>query len=185
MADRQVPNPHETASPHYVIGLADYDDPVHAQAVVDLLDAYARDPAGGGKGLEAQARQQLVPGLRQCPTAFSVLAFVQAVDGVPVGSVSGQAVGLINAFEGFSTFAARPLVNVHDVVVHADHRGLGIAARMMDAVVQEARRRGACKLTLEVLSSNRPAMALYERMGFAPYQLDPAMGQALFMQCWL
>ena len=29
--------------------LADYHDPVHAKALVDLLDAYASDPAGGGK----------------------------------------------------------------------------------------------------------------------------------------
>ena len=53
----------------------------------------------------------------------------------------------------------------------------------MFAVVETlARERGACKLTLEVLSSNHPAMALYKDIGFAPYQLDPAMGQALFLQ---
>jgi ribosomal protein S18 acetylase RimI-like enzyme len=45
-----------------------------------------------------------------------------------------------------------------------------------------ARARGAVKLTLEVLSGNTPAKKLYERIGFAGYQLDPAMGSALFMQ---
>ncbi|RZI96771.1 MAG: GNAT family N-acetyltransferase, partial [Haliea sp.] len=48
-----------------------------------------------------------------------------------------------------------------------------------------ARQRGACKLTLEVLSGNRSAIRLYERVGFAAYQLDPAMGQAQFLQKWL
>jgi hypothetical protein len=47
-----------------------------------------------------------------------------------------------------------------------------------------ARERGACKLTLEVLQGNR-AGRLYERLGFADFQLDPAMGNARFMQKWL
>ncbi len=48
-----------------------------------------------------------------------------------------------------------------------------------------ARERGACKLTLEVLQGNTGAYKLYQRIGFANYQLDPAMGQAQFMQKWL
>jgi hypothetical protein len=35
---------------------------------------------------------------------------------------------------------------------------------------------------LEVLSGNANAMALYARCGFEAYVLDPAMGQARFMQ---
>jgi ribosomal protein S18 acetylase RimI-like enzyme len=48
-----------------------------------------------------------------------------------------------------------------------------------------ARERGAVKMTLEVLSGNASAKRLYERIGFAGYQLDPAMGTAQFMQKWL
>jgi len=36
--------------------------------------------------------------------------------------------------------------------------------------------------TLEVLSGNTGAEKLYRRVGFAYYELDPAMGQAGFMQ---
>ena len=153
---------------------ADYGDPVHARAVVDLLDAYARDPAGGGQALSEFARLHLVQELARRPSAFSLLAYSEA-----------RAVGLINAIEGFSTFACRPLVNVHDVVVLASYRGQGIAERMLQKVEQIALARGACKLTLEVLSGNRSAIAAYERAGFAPYALDPAMGQAQFFQKWL
>lgn len=153
---------------------ADYADPRDAQAVVDLLDAYARDPAGGGEPLSAQVRERLVPELAARPWAFSVLAF----DG-------DTPVGLINCLEGLSTFKARPLVNVHDVAVLASHRGRGIAEAMMAEVERMARERGACKLTLEVLSGNAPAMRLYQRIGFAGYQLDPAMGSAQFLQKWL
>jgi ribosomal protein S18 acetylase RimI-like enzyme len=45
--------------------------------------------------------------------------------------------------------------------------------------------RGACKLTLEVLSGNAGARKLYTRLGFDDYQLDPATGVAQFMQKWL
>lgn len=153
---------------------ADYADPRDAHALVDLLDAYARDPAGGGEPLAADVRKGLVPALASRPWAFSVLAF----DG-------DTPVGLINCLEGFSTFKCRPLVNVHDVAVLTSHRGRGIAEAMMAEVERIARERGACKLTLEVLSGNAPAMRLYQRIGFAGYQLDPAMGSAQFLQKWL
>ena len=52
-------------------------------------------------------------------------------------------------------------------------------------VEQLARERGACKLTLEILSGNASAMKLYRRIGFDNYQLEPAMGHAQFMQKWL
>ena len=153
---------------------ADYADPVHGQALLELLDAYARDPAGGGQPLSEFARANLLAELAARPMAFSVLAF----DGdLPVG--------LANCIEGFSTFACLPLVNVHDVAVLASHRGRGVGQALLAQVEQLARRLGACKLTLEVLSGNRQAMGLYERCGFAPYKLDATMGQAQFLQKWL
>ncbi len=153
---------------------ANYADPRHAAALVMLLNAYASDPAGGGEALSTFARENLVSSLAARPQAYSVLAF----DG-------DQAVGLVNCIEGFSTFACRPLVNVHDVAVLASHRGRGIAEQMLAEAEAIARERGAVKLTLEVLSGNRSAMRLYQRMGFAGYQLDPAMGTAQFLQKWL
>lgn len=151
--------------------LADYRDSAQAAALVELLDGYARDPAGGGTPLSAQVRAELPAALAARPQAFSVLAYDD-----------GQPVGLINCVEGFSTFACRPLVNVHDVVVAPSHRGQRLAQRMLEKVEQEARARGACKLTLEVLSGNVSARKAYEREGFADYQLDPAFGSAMFMQ---
>lgn len=156
------------------ISCADYRDPVHAAALVFLLDAYARDMAGGGHPLSEFAKNHLVAELAARPQAFSVLAF----DGA-------QPVGLVNCIEGFSTFACRPLVNVHDVVVLASHRGQRVGELMLTEVEAIARERGACKLTLEVLQGNAPAIKLYERIGFAGYQLDPALGSAQFLQKWL
>ena len=153
---------------------ADYRDAVHARALLQMLDAYAQDPAGGGEPLSDFARSHLVTELAARPQAFSVLAF------------SGeQPIGLVNCIEGFSTFVCRPLVNIHDVAVLASHRGQRVAERMLALVQEIALERGACKLTLEVLQGNASAMKLYERVGFAGYQLDPVMGHAQFFQKWL
>ncbi|MEJ8809805.1 GNAT family N-acetyltransferase [Variovorax ureilyticus] len=159
------------SQPAIGVRLADYRNASDARAVVALLDAYARDPAGGGTPLAPDVLAGLPDALAARPQAFSVLAY----DGE-------QPVGLVNCIEGFSTFACKPLVNVHDVVVLASHRGRRVTQRMLARVEQEARVRGACKLTLEVLSGNGSALRAYEREGFAGYQLDPAYGTAMFLQ---
>ena len=150
---------------------ADYASATHAAALVMVLDAYARDPMGGGQALSAFAKTHLVASLAALPQAFSVLAFS-----------AGQPVGLVNCIEGFSTFACQPLVNVHDVAVLAEFRAQGIAEKMLALAEEISRQRGACKMTLEVLQGNVGAARLYERIGFAGFQLDPAMGQARFLQ---
>ena len=156
---------------------ADYGRDDHAAAVVALLDAYARDPMGGSEALSDFAKSNLVAALAARPQAYSVLAFAGADGQTPVG--------LVNCIEGFSTFACRPLVNVHDVVVQDGYRGQRVAESMLALAEQIARERGACKLTLEVLQGNAGAIRLYQRAGFASYQLDPAMGHAQFWQKWL
>lgn len=150
---------------------ADYLNARDAAAVVALLDAYASDPAGGAEPLSDFVKENLARELAARPQAYSVLAF----DGE-------QAVGLVNCIEGFSSFKCKPLVNVHDVAVLASHRGRGIAEQMLAEAERIAVERGAVKMTLEVLSGNAPARKLYQRIGYAGYQLDPSMGTAEFMQ---
>lgn len=162
---------------HLHICEADYADLQHIAALMDLLDGYARDPMGGAEPLSDFARHNLPAALKARPFMFSVLAFDEAQQGLPVG--------LINCVEGFSTFACQPLVNVHDVVVLASHRGQRVAEQMLAKVEALAKERGACKLTLEVLAGNVSAQKLYRRVGFDNYQLEPIMGHAQFMQKWL
>lgn len=155
----------------FAVRRANYADAGDAVALVGLLDAYASDPAGGGEPLSDFAKANLVRELAARPQAYSVIA----LDGE-------QPVGLVNCIEGFSTFACRPLVNVHDVAVLASHRGRGIAEQMLREAERIAIERGAVKMTLEVLSGNAPATKLYQRIGYVGYQLDPAMGSAGFLQ---
>ena len=148
-----------------------YADETHAAALTRLLDSYARDVMGGGKPLAADVLGKVAAELAKRPHAFSVLAFV---DETPAG--------LVNCFEGFSTFAAKPLVNVHDVTVEPQYRGRGIARLMLAEVERIARERGCCKLTLEVLQGNTTAIGVYNNFGFGGYKLVDAMGQAMFFQ---
>ncbi|MFY0663880.1 MAG: GNAT family N-acetyltransferase [Natronospirillum sp.] len=150
---------------------ADLYNPQHAKAVVDLLNGYALDPMGGNEPLANFARENLVNELRKRPTAHIVLGFVD-----------DEPAGLVNCFEGFSTFACKPLLNIHDVAVAPEHRGKGLSSVMLDKVEEIARELGCCKLTLEVLEGNTLAQSAYKRMGFAGYELDPAMGRAMFWQ---
>ena len=94
-------------------------------------------------------------------------------------------VGLVNCIEGYSTFKAQPLMNIHDIAVLPSHRGQGVGQALLAAAEQHAQSRGCCKLTLEVLTGNAQALKSYLSFGFEPYALDPAAGQASFMQKWL
>ncbi|CAI8157263.1 GNAT family N-acetyltransferase [Pseudidiomarina mangrovi] len=154
--------------------LADFQNPKHRQAVVAMLDAYAQDPMGGGEALPEATKQTLADEMAKRDHVFSLLAFDDE-----------QPVGLANCVEGFSTFAAKPVMNIHDIAVIASHRGKGIAKRLLQEVETLAQFRGCCKLTLEVLQGNHPAKIAYEKFGFKPYQLGPDMGLAEFWQKYL
>lgn len=150
---------------------ADLGNSSHAEALVYLLNAYAMDPMGGGEALSDFTRANLADRLHARTDAYAVLAYD---DDTPVG--------LVVCIEGFSTFACKPLMNIHDVVVLASHRGRDIAGKMLAEVEILAKELGCCKLTLEVLEGNGPAQSAYRRFGFAAYELDPAMGQARFWE---
>jgi ribosomal protein S18 acetylase RimI-like enzyme len=148
--------------------------PRDAAALLALLDEYARGETGGGQALAHDARARLPGLLASRPHYAGLLAW------------DGDApVGLVNAFEGVSTFRARPLLNIHDIAVAASHRGRGIGRALLAASEALARERGCCKLTLEALEGNVGAIGLYRSVGFAAYQLDPAMGRATFFEKWL
>ena len=153
------------------IRIANYHQQKDANAIIGLLDHYAQDSMGGGEPLSEKVTQNLIPALQEVDGAFSVLCFV-----------GERPAGLVNCFQGFSTFKCRPLINIHDVIVRSDFRGQGISLKMLECVQHEAKERGCCKITLEVLEKNEIAKSAYKRFGFEGYELMPKMGQALFWQ---
>ena len=149
----------------------DFKDPEHGRIVVGLLDEYASGDMGGAQPLSDFTRGNLAASLAARPWAHALVA-----------RVDGQPAGLAVYMEGFSTFACKPLLNLHDFMVSARFRGRGVAQRLLAALEARARAMGCCKLTLEVLEGNEPARQLYRKMGFEGYQLQADAGRALFWQ---
>jgi len=58
-------------------------------------------------------------------------------------------------------------VHLLNLSVDAAMQGRGLGAQMLDWLMQDASRRGARSILLEVRPSNTPALRLYERKGFA------------------
>lgn len=154
-----------------VIHPIDYSEVKYEADFIYMLDHYAQSEMGGGKALPESVKQTLFSNLSNHPTALSLLAY----DGK-------QPVGLLNAFESFSTFANEPLINIHDVIVLEGHRGRGIGQQLLGVIEEIAKSRGCCKITLEVLSGNEMAKSAYSKAGFSGYSLDDNMGEALFWQ---
>ena len=149
---------------------ADLSRPDHQEATVDLLNAYAMDPMGDGKPLSEAARRDVIPGLQQHPTTLVFLAYRDT-----------EPVGLAICFRGFSTFAARPLVNISDYFVFPEHRGAGIGRLLLGAIEQRARDLGCCRLTLEVQENNHHAKRVYGAAGFSQAIYVPEAGGSLYL----
>ncbi len=149
---------------------ADLSRPDHQEATVFVLNAYALDPMGDGKPLSEAALRDLIPGLREHPTTMVFLAYRGT-----------EPVGLAICFRGFSTFAARPLVNISDYFVFPAHRGAGIGRLLLGAIERRAREIGCCRLTLEVQENNHRARLVYAAAGFAQAIHVPEAGGSLYL----
>jgi ribosomal protein S18 acetylase RimI-like enzyme len=135
--------------------LADLANPAHQAAIVELLDMYCRDAFGDSKPLPADVRERLIPGLVAHGGARVFLAYV-----------GDEPAGVAICFLGFSTFKAKPLINIHDIAVAPQFRGKGMGRELLAAVEAEARRLGCCKVTLEVRADNTLAQQAYGKAGF-------------------
>ncbi|MDG1733656.1 MAG: GNAT family N-acetyltransferase [Thalassotalea sp.] len=151
--------------------IADYQNPQHCADLMYLLNEYAKDPMGGGAPLSQYSQQHLCEKLAKQTNVFSLLCYV---DGVPAA--------ICNCVEGFSTFKAKPLLNIHDMGVVNEFRGKGLSQLLMSKVDQIAKEKDCCKVTLEVLEGNHVAKNSYIKYGFTGYELDPEMGKAMFWE---
>src|SRR5260370_42080552 len=98
---------------------ADLNWSEHQEAVLEMVDAYSRDPMGQAKPLDPDVRARLIPGLQKHPTTLVFLAF----DG-------DQAAGAAVCFIGFSSFAPKPPINFHDFLGLSALSGKGGVRRL-------------------------------------------------------
>jgi len=155
----------------YSYAEADLEDPRHRIAVRDLIDAYARDPMGSGSGLPQQVLDRLIPGLHAHPSSVVFVAWA-----------GDEPAGVAVCFVGFSTFTARPVLNIHDLAVLPQHRRRGVARGLLESVEARGRELGCVKLTLEVLEENHVAQALYRSFGFGNADIGAGAKRTWFLE---
>lgn len=143
------------------IAEADLESAAEIDALTEILDSYARGPGGQNEAISDGARANLGQGLQEQCRATVLLAYVD-----------DRAVGTAVCLWGFSTFAGKPTLNIHDLAVLPSFQGRGIGNALLAEVERRARERGCAKLTLEVHDTNAGAKRLYRENGFGPW--DPA-----------
>ncbi len=134
---------------------ADLSNTSHVDAAVLLIDLYAREVNGTGQGLQDDVKAALPKGFASHPTTQIFLAMID-------DSPAGVAV----CFGGYSTFRAKPILNIHDLAVHPDYRSKGVGSALLHHVESAARSSGCGFVTLEVDDENPRARKLYKRFGF-------------------
>jgi len=133
----------------------DYSNPADREAVGMLINAYIADEMGGGELLTEARQRNLVDALGEHPKTILLLA-----------KMCGEYCGMLIAFENFSTFTVRPMINIHDIITLKEYRGKGVGRQLLESVVGIAKRINASRITLEVREDNPVAQHLYRKIGF-------------------
>jgi GNAT superfamily N-acetyltransferase len=87
-------------------------------------------------------------------------------DRVVVAEVDGEVVGLAHLQVSPAIERDRPAAKLGALIVDKAHRGHGIGRALVEAMEQEARRRGCELLFLTTAERRDDAHAFYERAGF-------------------
>jgi ribosomal protein S18 acetylase RimI-like enzyme len=132
-----------------------YTDTDDRNAIGALINAYIKDEMGGGEPLAPPQQLHLAEALAQHPKSVVLLACVGEIR-----------CGMLVAFENFSTFTVRPMINIHDVIVLKEYRGKNVGRSLLEAIIRMAEERRCSRITLEVRMDNPVARRLYESVGF-------------------
>jgi GNAT superfamily N-acetyltransferase len=133
-----------------------FNDEADCKALVDLLNHYMSDKMGGCLPVHTPEKESaLIYGLKKHPSKLVLLAIHE-----------NSYAGLLVSFINFSTFSARPFINIHDIVVLDKYRGQGIGRRLIEEVFRKAEATDCSKITLEVREDNDTAQTLYSSLGF-------------------
>ena len=87
-------------------------------------------------------------------------------DNVLVAEIQGAVGGYVALGRATRLASNAHVLAIHGLAVAPEHQGRGIGRRLLRAAIDEARARGARRLTLRVLGHNLPARGLYEAAGF-------------------
>jgi len=81
--------------------------------------------------------------------------------------VDGEVAGMANALITVSTAQGTRVLLLEDVIVSQKHRGSGLGRQLVEHVCAWAKSEGMTRVTLLADQDNAPALAFYQRLGFA------------------
>ena len=134
----------------------DLQNRLHCSQLIKLLNDYMNDPMGNNGPMDEELAPRIIAGIQ---TYGGYLGFFVLAD--------DQFAGLANCNQNFSTFKAKPLLNIHDFIVAPEFRSLGAGHCLMKGILDFASQNGFCRVNLEVREDNHAAKALYHKLGFS------------------
>lgn len=140
----------------------DLSSEIHCVKLLELLNAYMEDEMGISKSMPSSLAIKIIEGLKQ---HAAYLGFFVCVE--------NEFVALANCNLNYSTWQAKPLINIHDFVVLPSFRKQGAGVFLLAEIENYAKKRGYCKITLEVRNDNFKAQNLYKKARF--YDVEPPM----------
>lgn len=138
----------------------DLNNSEHSLAVVSLLNDYMLDEMGIGEKMPEELAPKIITGLKK---HRAYLGFFVMVD--------EDYAALANCNLNYSTWKAKPLINIHDFVVSPQFRNKGIGLFLLQSIEAYAKENGFCRINLEVRHDNYKAQNLYKKAGFK--ECDP------------
>jgi GNAT superfamily N-acetyltransferase len=80
--------------------------------------------------------------------------------------VDGKVAGMANALITISTAEGERALLLEDVIVRSEYRGGGLGRRLVEHVLEWAKRRGMVRVTLLTDRNNQAALDFYHKLGF-------------------
>lgn len=134
-------------------------DDVHCLQLLKLMNDYMNDEMGIGEPMPEHLGPKIIEGLRK--HSGYVGFFVQIGD---------EFAALANCNLNFSTWKAKPLINIHDFTVSPNFRKQGVGLFLLDKIAEYAIEKGYCRINLEVRHDNFKAQNLYKKAGYKECQ---------------
>lgn len=135
--------------------VCDLENPLHQEKFYSFLLEYMNDKMGGKITPDALHKHNVINNFPKNDSTFILFILHKKIY-----------VGMSVCFINFSTFQAKPYFNVHDVIIKSDYRGKGFGKALMKKIIDTAKERDYCKVTLEVREDNTNAQSLYKSLGF-------------------
>jgi len=100
----------------------------------------------------------------------SMIFVAECNEGREEGSVAATVMGLVQIYPSYSSVSMGPIWILNDLFVDSTYRQQGIARKLMQAVMKQAKKQQILRIVLSTAISNRHAQALYESEGYTQDQ---------------